>query len=211
MTATADGGTAPGRRELKKLATREAVRAAAVRLAITHGVENVTVERIAEAADVSLRTFFNHYSSKEEAVFAAAEARAAELITEFRGRPVDEPMLGALREATLTVLGRDDTFGRDHLAVLRLLRGAPSLLARQMVVMTEQEASLAAAVADRLGTGAGDRLPQIWSAAALAALRIALDRWLVRAGDTDGDRRVDLLREEIDAGLALLAGGLDHR
>lgn len=208
-----DGGTGatPGRRELKKLATREAVRAAAVRLAVADGIENVTVERIADAADVSLRTFFNHFSSKEDAVFAAAEARAAELVEEFRRRPGAEPVLDALRAAALSVLDRDDTLGRDHVAALRLLRRAPSLLARQMVVLTEQEQALTGAVAERLGAGADDRFPQLCAAAALAALRIATDRWLAGSAGVPPQQRADLLRAEIDAALADLAGGLDRR
>ncbi|MFC7642252.1 TetR/AcrR family transcriptional regulator [Streptosporangium lutulentum] len=65
---------AAGRRERKKLATRAAVREAALRLALRDGVENVTVEQIASEADIAVRTFFNYFSSKEEAVVAAAAA-----------------------------------------------------------------------------------------------------------------------------------------
>ncbi|WP_218610456.1 TetR/AcrR family transcriptional regulator [Pseudonocardia sp. KRD291] len=216
-------GEGPGLRELKKLATREAVRAAAVRLAVRDGIENVTVERIAEAAEVSLRTFFNHFSSKEDAVFAAAESRAAELVAEFRRRPGGESPLQALREAAMVVLDRDDALGRDHLAALRLLRRAPSLLARQMVVLTEQEDALAAAAAERFGTAAAERFgtaaaerlgtddgrfPQLWAAVVLAALRIALDRWLAESTAAPDPGR---LRAEIDDALTHLAGGLDPR
>ncbi|MFP5069946.1 TetR/AcrR family transcriptional regulator [Pseudonocardia nantongensis] len=201
----------PGRRELKKLATREAIRAAAVRLAVAHGVEPVTVERIADEADVSLRTFFNHFSSKEEAVFAAAETRANELVAEFRRRPAQESVLQAVREAAVTVLGRADPLGDDHLVALRLIRRTPALLARQMVVLTTQERALAAAIADRLGpdpTEADHRYAMLCAATSLTALRIALDRWL----DADGPapERADALRAEIDAVLGDLGRGIDR-
>src|SRR5690348_14531101 len=104
-----------GRRERKKLATRAAVRDAALRLAVRHGVENITVEQIASEADIALRTFFNHYSSKEEAVVAAAAAGAEALVAEFRARPGAESVLQALREAVLVVMDRHDAAGRDHL------------------------------------------------------------------------------------------------
>lgn len=196
-------GTAPppGLRERKKLATREAVRAAAVRLAVQHGMDDVTVEMIAHEADVSLRTFFNHFPHKEDAVLDAVRTRATELIAEFRGRPAAEPVPAALRAAALAVVDRDDLLGRDHLAALRLVRRAPSLLARQMAVMHEQEDALSAAIADRLGVTRDGAVPAVAAAATLAALRVALDRWLAR--DDDAPDRAPALQAEIDTALGL--------
>ncbi len=48
-----------GRRDRKKLETHQALRAAALRLVAQRGLQQVTVEDIAEVADVSVRTFFN--------------------------------------------------------------------------------------------------------------------------------------------------------
>jgi AcrR family transcriptional regulator len=68
---TSDGG---GMRERKKLATREALSAAALRLALEHGPQNVRVDDIAEAAGVSPRTYNNYFSSREEAIMVALAA-----------------------------------------------------------------------------------------------------------------------------------------
>src|SRR5687768_8989636 len=57
-----------GRRERKKLETRRALAHAALHLAAEKGPDQVTIEEIADAADVSVRTFFNYFSSKEEAI-----------------------------------------------------------------------------------------------------------------------------------------------
>ena len=60
----------PTRRERKKLATRNALQQAALELITLKGLHNVTIEDIAEAADVSNRTFFNYFPSKEEVLCA---------------------------------------------------------------------------------------------------------------------------------------------
>ena len=62
----------PGLRERKKQDTRAALAAATLRLAAEHGLAALTVEQIATAAGVSYRTFFNHFSAKEEALLRPA-------------------------------------------------------------------------------------------------------------------------------------------
>ncbi len=56
--------TVVGGRERKKLATRAALREAALRLALRDGVDRVTVDQIAAEADIAVRTFFNYFSSR---------------------------------------------------------------------------------------------------------------------------------------------------
>ena len=116
--------TAPaGRRERKKLATRAALRRAALRLALRDGVENVTAERIADEADIALRTFFNYFSSKEEAVVAAGSTTFHAFLDEIRARPHHETVLEAVGSAALVVM--DQTASGDSLTVLRLIRREP--------------------------------------------------------------------------------------
>jgi AcrR family transcriptional regulator len=224
----ASGASAPvpGRRERKKRATTAAIREAALRLAVRHGVENVTVEQIANHADIHLRTFFNHFSCKEEAVVATAAAGAEALIAEFRARPATESVLRAIREAVLVVMDQSYAPSRDHIEALRLIRMAPSLLPQQLAVLATQEKALADAIAHRVGlaTPAGTTsspqqaqpaarpgavYPAICAAAALAALRVSLDGWLDQASTTTVPPAVNDLRVEIDRAIAELATGLD--
>jgi AcrR family transcriptional regulator len=198
--------TGLGRRERKKLATRRAIQDAALQLAARDGVENVTTEQIADAADVAHRTFFNHFSCKEEAVVAAAAAGAESLISEFRARPPDESVLTALQESVLLVIQRDDVSARDHLVALRLIRDSPSLIPRQMAMLNAYEQMLAEAIAARVGPGAPEIYASLCAITALATLRVVLRRWL-GAGEPPSR---DLLRREVDAAFTLLGGGLDR-
>src|SRR3954463_12059576 len=92
--STNDSG---GRREAKKRATRDARSAAALRLALEHGPQNVRVDDIAEAAGVSPRTYNNYFSSREQAIVGALVAeRGQHVAAALRKRPADEPLAHAV-------------------------------------------------------------------------------------------------------------------
>ncbi|WP_344978438.1 TetR/AcrR family transcriptional regulator [Streptosporangium fragile] len=218
-------GAAPpvvGRRERKKQATRAALREAALRLSLRHGVENVTVEQIADEADIALRTFFNYFSSKEEAVVATLSAAAQELIAQFRARPRTETVLQAFREAVLIVMNQDDAASRNYIQALQLIRSAPTLVPRQLAVLAAQEKALADAIAEHIGHPAAHSTayqtagrsrdpiyPLLCAAAALTALRVVLDRWLRQTPDV-GRPDMTLLGRQCDEAIAELAAGLDR-
>ena len=86
-------------RERKKLATRRALRRIAFQLAAERGFSNVTVEDIAEAAEVSTRTFFNYFPSKEAALFGNDPERVAALREQIAQAAPGESALDALRAA----------------------------------------------------------------------------------------------------------------
>jgi AcrR family transcriptional regulator len=60
--------TAPGLREQKRIATKRALQLALLRLSLERGFDTVTVEEVALSAQVSTRTFFNYFATKEEAL-----------------------------------------------------------------------------------------------------------------------------------------------
>ena len=107
---TAVGHSSTGLRERKKARTREALQEAATERFSRQGFDGTTVEEIAEACEVSPRTFFRYFPTKEDVLFADAAARRERLIAVIAERPVDEPAFGALRAAmrTLTADYRDD-------------------------------------------------------------------------------------------------------
>src|ERR1700685_151090 len=85
-------------RERKKLATRRSLRRAALDLVAERGFAHVTIEDIAEAADVSPRTFFNYFPSKEAALFGADPERIARMREWVVHQAPGEPALSALRQ-----------------------------------------------------------------------------------------------------------------
>jgi AcrR family transcriptional regulator len=78
-----------GLRDRKKRRTRQAIRAAAIELFTQQGVDATTVDQISEAADISTRTFFNYFDTKEEAVSLPYGLRNESAIPKIKGDPWD--------------------------------------------------------------------------------------------------------------------------
>lgn len=85
-----------GLRERKRRETRASLRLAAIRLCVQRGWENVSVDDIAAAANVSPRTFRNYFSTKAEAVAAGHLERMLRIADELRARPAREPLRAAI-------------------------------------------------------------------------------------------------------------------
>ncbi|NBE79958.1 TetR/AcrR family transcriptional regulator [Micromonospora rubida] len=168
-----------GLRERKKAATRLALHEAALRLAAEEGLDRVTVEAIADAADVSRRTFSNYFSSKEEAIFYGDTVRLRRMLELIRDQPADEQPWTVLSRAaealTIEVYGE---LAPTWLAQRRRVRRHPGLLAHHVAAYTTVERELAAELTHRL-TGPEVALrSRVLAATCLATLRVALQQWI---------------------------------
>jgi AcrR family transcriptional regulator len=180
-----------GWRERKKLATRDAIGAAALRLALQRGPENVRVEDIATAAGVSPRTFNNYFSSREEAIFALRNARTRGLAAVLRSRPAEERLDEALTAAILAV---QDT--EPDKAGIRLAAATPAMRAEFLRLSAASEIALAEVIAERTGGDLTvDPGPRVVAAAFTAAIRIAGEYWL---RSDDATPFSDILRNALD-------------
>ena len=196
------GGRRPGLRERRKALTAAELEAAAYRLFGERGFDNVTVDDIAAEADVSRRTFFRYFASKEDVLLADHFVQLARLREAMASRPEDEPIVTALRNSVLSLTSDFEQRKEKVVIRARLMRDTPSLQARSLVHQQLWEHAMQEMVADRLGVDpVKDLRPGVVAAAALAAMRVAFNIWL--SAGCDGDV-IALTTEALD----LLDGGL---
>ncbi|MFI5909450.1 TetR/AcrR family transcriptional regulator [Dactylosporangium sp. NPDC051541] len=171
-----------GLRERKKVATRQALHEAAVALSIELGLDKVTVEAIADAAEVSRRTFSNYFASKEEALLYGDRQRVHRLVDAVRDRPLAEPPWEALTAAALEI--QEDLGARDPhwVTQVRLVRRHPALAAHQVSTYAAMEDDLTATVIAR--SGVPPVRARVMAAALLVAMRVAVREWLDRPKGT---------------------------
>jgi AcrR family transcriptional regulator len=197
-------------REQKKQATREGLRAAALRLALECGPDNVRVDDIAAAAGVSPRTYNNYFSSREQAIVAAVTAeREAQIAAAVAARPAGVRLADAVADA---IVEQYTNPGQHNPAALLLITTRPTLRDAFVDTASTIEHPLAAAIADRLGD-TGPHTAHVLAASVAAAVRVALRQWVqpTATSRTAGGLVVptgplpDLLR----GALAVLAPALD--
>lgn len=184
-------------RERKKLETRRLIRRVALDLASEKGLEELTVEAIAQGAGISPRTFFNYFSHKEDALVTDAAAAAEALRPEIVARPAEESPLHAIRAVvteydlfSLMNTDRDRTRARQ-----KLVQQHPSLLTRQLAQHALVEQALAGAIAQRLGVDpAADLRPALVAGVAGTTMRIAINRWT----DDEDVKLTDLISAAFD-------------
>ncbi|MEQ8144991.1 helix-turn-helix domain-containing protein [Streptomyces sp. OP7] len=171
----------PGLRQRKKQATREALREAALRLAVERGPDQVRVEDIASAAGVSPRTYNNYFASREQAIVDAVTTdREARIAAAVAARPAGARLADAVTEAVVEQY--TDTGGHDRRALV-LITTRPALRDAFLGTTAGIEAPLTTAIADRLGD-TGEHTARVLAASVAAAVRIALESWLRPAGNS---------------------------
>jgi AcrR family transcriptional regulator len=162
-------------REQKKQATKAALRAAALRLALERGPENVRVDDIAEAAGVSPRTYNNYFSSREQAIIAAVTAeRASRVASAVAARAAAVSLADAVIDAVVGQYSEPDDNARDALAMITT---SSALRACYVDTVAAIEGPLAEAIAER-HQGMDRLTADVLSASVGAAAKLALRQWL---------------------------------
>jgi AcrR family transcriptional regulator len=133
-----------GLRETKKLATRQEIADAAMKLFVMKGFDHVTVAEVAAAARVSEKTVFNYFPTKEDLFFDEVPQRLRALTDAIRARPEGETVLAALRRLQLSEAPRLTSPGFVHFA--RVLEESHALQAKEVDVMARFSQVLAEAL-----------------------------------------------------------------
>jgi AcrR family transcriptional regulator len=221
-----DGGAGEplGLRASKKARTRLAISDVATRLFAQHGFEHVTLAQIAEAADVSVKTVFNYFPSKEDLFFDRAEEMIDGLVATITARPAGQTILGALREllsenrvpfrgAGWRTL-RDPEGYEQFRAFVATEHASAALRARRLVVAEGWTLRLAAAIAAELGLRADDSRAEAMAAMVIAAMglreRVLSSAILEGVGARTIERRVRSTVDESFARLERAFGDLDR-
>jgi AcrR family transcriptional regulator len=185
--------------------TREALRQAALVRFLAQGVEDTSAEQIAADAGVSLRTFYRHFGSKHDLLFADYTGlnwfRAA-----LDARPVDEPVIDSVQAAVFA-------FPYDVEAVSKIaaMRGGELDPDRVVRHIRDVQADLADAIEAQLHKrGCGAQAPAdaelritVTARCIAAAVFGAMEAWMV--GD---ERSLGELARMSHVALESLRGGI---
>ncbi len=147
-----------GRRERKKQQTRQLIFQSASRLFTQRGFDSVTVAEVADTADVSEMTVFNHFPTKEDLVFSGLVFFEEQLLDAVRERAPGESALTAFRRQ---VLGGFSRLARAENVELiakaaELISTSPALLAREREIVAGYTQQLATALAEEMGARVDD-------------------------------------------------------
>jgi AcrR family transcriptional regulator len=182
---SADQATA--RRALTELA----LRAAALHLTEERGFDGFTVDEVAQRAGVSPRTFFNYFPTKEAAVLSDPQPVLDAMTAVFQEQQ-DAPLEEVLRAAIGAFLDVSTRCARDMRRELSLVEATPVLRTALLSRHCAYERSLAAHVAERLGTKMEtDPLPLSIASAVLTVGRIMLMQWSWTDAETVDPELVD--------------------
>lgn len=195
-------GLGGGLRERKKRATRMALRWAAVRLASERGLDNVTTEEIAAEANVSQRTLFNYFGSKEEVIVGDDPELGHQAASALLERPGSEPPLQALK-AVFVELSESMTVDGDlWRARMRIIHDNPSLYPRLMGSSAGFVRELSGAVAERTGLDPErDAYPALVVGVVMSAVRTTVQHHLSNGIERPVPELVAEALDQVMAGL----------
>jgi AcrR family transcriptional regulator len=198
-----------GKRERRKRETREAIVAAAERLFAERGFDAVTVAEIAAAADISVKTLFTYFRSKEDLVFADEEKLLARLLGMVDARDPGQTPLRAITAAILAALA-DERGTSDLESFHRTLASSPAVASRLRRMWEQYENQLAALLAAERNEATPCPETRLAAAQLIALVRITTspDALAFVRARRSADAAEPALREWIERSADQLGAGL---
>ncbi len=188
-------------RERKRIKTQIQLAEKAFELFHERGYDNVTVDEIAAAVDLSPRTFFRYYPSKEDVLFPNESESSALLRRAILARPAEESVLVAVKNAFLDLV--EDLEHRREPVLIRkaIINESPGLRSRELEQQARWEQILTDAIAERMEVSSTLLAPRVIAAACVAGMRAAIDTWLETVDEQSlAELAVEVL-DRLDTGL----------
>lgn len=189
-------------RERKKQQTRDQLIDAAFALFEQRGYDHVSAAEIAEQANVSERTFYRYFPTKEDVIFPDADEKMRHVDDLVANLPKSMSVLQGMRAGIRAISLETQESTELQLARARLVMSTPSL--QSLIMRREQEwvESFADAIAARLDLDQDqDIRPEITAAVIVAVFRVVMKRWI----HSGGQEPINVM---IDEALAFLGTGL---
>ncbi len=168
---TTDSLVPEGRRERKRRETRRRILDAAMALFLKRGYDATTMHQIADAADISRRSLFDYFPTKEDVLFADQEDFIPALVEAMRLRPTDEPWPVLIEHALTHAVAAAGT--PEAFAIDALVRQTPALQPRRQLKYLRLEQAIAGVLVERgRGPGVAERA-SLLAAVVVAGFRLA--------------------------------------
>lgn len=185
-TGEAGGPAAKGRPSLterRREATRYEIAEAAAALFAERGYEATTVDDIARAAGISLRTFYRYCPTKEDALTPVLTAGVAELVEQLALRPAEEPVTEAVQAAfSASTAGARYAEPARTVRLIRVMSGVPAIRMRWLAAARAMQDRLVPVLAARTGRPESDLETRLLAAVLIDAVTVTLEHWAAGNG-----------------------------
>ena len=195
----------PSRRELNKAATRQSIIFAAVQLASERGLGAFTIEEIADAAGISRRTFFNYFSSAEEAIAAPTFGFLDAALERFKERPQGEPLLESTIQILLALA--DNTLIEPMAQSFLVSHGHDPVTRYQLQAFDECGDKIITAIREREGEALDEMYVHALASCLMSCGKAALEVWLTERGGDLSPSSLARLRELLVTSFGHLKSG----
>jgi AcrR family transcriptional regulator len=185
-----DASSKGGLRERKRRETQQRITAAGMRLFIKQGYDNTTLDEIAAEADISRRTFFYYFKSKDDILLSMQRGNSERLAEAVRGAPAGKKPLDTIRDAVIQVC--EAIPAKEMIAIHRLMKSSAAVQARKHATYVENENAMVAALRERFPDPKHETSLRVVAMMSVGAMRLA-----VEALDKENGKRTlpDIMRE----------------
>jgi AcrR family transcriptional regulator len=165
----ADVHSTPNRQTRKRLATRQRISDVATLLFFERGFDKVTIEEIAEAADVSRMTVFNHFSRKEDLLFDLDDEGRHDLLAALEKREPGTPPVESLKQFAHWAVANQRPYVR-----MSTIEASEALKARARAIRDELTDTLTVALANATNRALPDPAARLAASLLVATWTVAL-------------------------------------